>query len=116
MKRVLDISIAAILGGFLGSVIGPQLHHHALNADHIHANTLSVDGELGSVYISGDAGISLNREDYAQALLWFHEPGTGKPGTGGPVLWISGKEAQAFKASPAGQEMVPLNRDKKDEN
>jgi hypothetical protein len=112
--RIIDITIASLVGGILGAFIGWVFHPDVLIVDQLHAKQILVDGKLGTVSINGDVGISLNRDDYATAELWFHEPGTGDPGTGGPVLWISGKEAQAFKATPSGQVMVPLKRDDRD--
>jgi hypothetical protein len=85
-----------------------------LNVDTVRAKSVIVDGDLGTVSIDGDVGISLNRNDYATALLWFHEPGTGSPGKGGPVLYMQGDEPKAFKATPAGQEIVHFKRDERD--
>ena len=114
MKRVLDIAIASVLGAVLGAIFTPQFPRDILSVNSLHAKQILVKGSEGYVSIDGDHGISLNREDYASAMLWFREPGTGIPGKGGPVLWISGKEPQAFKASPSGQEIVHFKRDEKD--
>ena len=113
-RRALDIGIASLIGGVLGAVIAGQSRPDYLIVDRLHAKEILVDGSKGTVSINGDHGISLNRDDYATVLLWFREPGTGDPGTGGPVLWIAGEEPQAFKATPAGQEMVPFKRDEKE--
>src|SRR6476660_7948745 len=95
--RILDIAIASLIGGILGAVIAWVFHPDVLIVDRLHAKEILVDGNLGTVSISGDHGISLDRHDYATAGLFFYEPGTGSPGKGGPVLWICGLEHQAFK-------------------
>ena len=115
-QRGLDIGVASLFGGVLGAVIATVLLQHpdSLSVDRLHAKQILVHGSQGSVSINGDVGISLDREDYATAKLWFHEPGTGNPGTGGPVLWLAGKEPQAFKATPAGHEIVHFERSEED--
>jgi hypothetical protein len=109
-QRVLDIGIAALLG----AVFAWWFHPDALIVDRLHAKTILVDGSEGTVSMDGDHGITLNRDDYTEALLWFREPGTGYPATGGPVLWISGKESKAFKVTPSGPEVVHFKQDEKD--
>jgi hypothetical protein len=106
ISRVLDIAIATLLGGVLGATFSYQpLSDGRLHAEKLYAKQIIVEGEAGYVAIDGDHGISLNRNDYASAMLWFREPGTGNPGTGGPVLWINA-DHQAFKATSSGQEVL----------
>jgi hypothetical protein len=116
LTRIIDITIASLVGGILGAVIAwPQTHPSSISVDSIYTRHIRVDGDLGFISID-EPGISLYRNDYAQALLWFHEPGTGSPGKGGPALWMVGKEAQAFKATPLGQETITLKRNAEDED
>jgi hypothetical protein len=102
------------MGSVLGAAIVGLFRSESPSFDTVHAKQIIVDGKLGFVSLDGDHGISLSRYDYAMASLSFHEPGTGDPGTGGPTLWIVGKEPQAFKASPAGYEMAPIEQDESD--
>ena len=85
-----------------------------MSVDSLHAKKIFVTGEMGTISIDGDHGISLNRDDYAWAGLLFHEPGGGRPETAGPVLWMAGKEHQAFKASSSGTEIVHFKHDERD--
>jgi hypothetical protein len=104
-QRILDIAIASLLGGLLGAVIVWRFP-----SDMLHAKSIIVSGESGMVSISGDFGINLHRKDYASAMLWFHEPGTGDPGTGGPALIISGPEGQPHQEywiTPSGPKEAP---------
>ncbi len=115
-QRGFDIAIAALLGGLLGGALGVAamwlVVRNVLVVDRLQARSIVVTGELGTVEIAGDSGISLNRNDYAAALLWFHAPGTGSPGTGGPALWLTAPDSnQAFQATPSSQATVPLKMD-----
>lgn len=112
MRRTVDIVISALVGGIVGAVVVffrplPPM----ISVDTLFAKKIIVRGDEDYISIDGDTGISLQRADYASALLWFREPGTGDPGTGGPVLLIVSHEPQAFKATPSGEGMVPANRD-----
>ncbi len=115
MSTIIQTAIGAMIGCIFGVIFGVIIAspNGTLSIDTLHAKNILVSGKLGSVSINGSHGISLYRDDYAAAHLWFHEPGTGDPGTGGPVLWIAGLEHQTFKASPSGQEVVVFPRDDK---
>ncbi|HEY1601137.1 MAG TPA: hypothetical protein VGG64_16160 [Pirellulales bacterium] len=77
-----------------------------IKVETISAKRIFVEDRGNRISIDGDTGISLNRLDYAAALLWFREPGTGSPGTDGPTLWIANEDG-AFKATPSGAGVVP---------
>ncbi len=83
-SRIFDITIAAVIGALLGTfltltILSLGLWNHGIRVTEIHATDLFVSGDSGTVRINGSTGISMNRKDYAGALLWFYEPGAKHP-------------------------------------
>jgi hypothetical protein len=110
-QRILDIAIASLIGAVLGATFASHFHPGLLSVGMLQADSIRVPGEMGEVVISR-YGISLERHDYANIRLGYDEPGTG--GKGGPSIWITGTEHQAFKATPSGQEVVHFKHDERD--
>ena len=113
-ERIVDLLIAAVVGGILGAVIVRWIPTDTLIVNRLHAKRIYVDGDTGVVSINGDNGINLERDDYAKALLWFHEPpNLGSSQQGGPFLFLANDTGPATDITPLGQETFTYDEEGK---